>query len=264
MKRVLHFFQNKYPLFLFIVVLVSYGQMLFMFPWQDDHTIFFKLEHIADKAGFFGYGPIGQGGYKYIITPHLLISKLFGFNIPIYYLFGIIFYFLAAFTIYKVISVVVDKKSGRIAGFLFACGFIASDGFVRIFNSIATSSSVILISLLTLGYWKFYKTNKIRWYFSAILFYLMATEFIKIRTHYLIAAVIFFEIIFLAFRKFPRSIITSIIRLIPFASIFYYFFILYADSRTSEVKDFILGILKGDLYLLYGWISSIGHIVFPD
>lgn len=264
MKKILHFFEKRYSLFLLLTVLISYGQTLFMFPWQDDHTIFFKLEHINDKAGYFGYGPIGQGSYKYIITPHFLISKIFGLNIPVYYFFVIVFYFLAAFTIYKVFAKIADRRAGMAAGFLFASGFIASDGFVRIFNSIATSSSVILISLLTLGYFLFYKEKKIKWYFLALLSFFLASELFRIRTHYLIAVVVLFEVIFLMFKKFPRSIILSAIRIIPFAYIFYNYFILNADSRSTEVSAFVKSILHGDLYLLYGFISSISHIIFPD
>src|SRR5258708_28013076 len=136
-----------------------------MFPWQDDHTIFFKLAHINDKAGFFGSGPIGQGGYKYIITPFIAIYKLFGFNIFFYYLFGIIFYFLASYVIYKVISKILDKPSGMVAGLLFAAGFILLDVFFRIFYTLVTSTSIIFFLLLIFFYLSYFYTIKLYFYF---------------------------------------------------------------------------------------------------
>jgi len=259
-KRLLKFT----PLIILITVLISYGQLLLMFPWQDDHTIFFKLAHINDKAGFFGSGPIGQGGYKYIITPFIAIYKLFGFNIFFYYLFGIIFYFLASWVIYKVISKILDKPSGMVAGLLFAAGFIASDGFIRIFNTLATSTSIILVSLLALSYWSYYKTKKLYWYLLSLFFYVLSIELFIIRTHYLLSVIVAFELIFLAFKEFPKSIFKSILRLTPFVYIFYRYFILNGDARSTGVKDFVIGLMHGQFYLLYGFLTSVAHLSVPD
>ena len=78
-----------------LVVLFSYGLMVFMFPWEDDHTLMFKLANIEGKAGYFGAGPFGEGAYKYIVTPYILVYKIFGPWAPAYYGFALLFYFLA-------------------------------------------------------------------------------------------------------------------------------------------------------------------------
>ena len=189
--------KKYYWLFLLLVVLVSYGQLFLMFPWQDDHALFFKLAHIQERAGYLGTGVFGQGAYKYTAAYYYPLYKLFGYWVPVYFLLALTFYFLATLTTYFVFSYVLGKKEGRLAGFLFASGYIAADGFIRLYNSVGTSLSVILIGLLLLAYWRFSKKTNTKWYLVAVISYFLAVEFIRYRTHYLIAIIILFEILFL-------------------------------------------------------------------
>lgn len=258
------FFNKHFWVLLLLIVLISYGQTLFMFPWQDDHTVFFKLMNVSEKAGYFGYGPFGQGVYKYIVTPYIPIQKFFGFNPVAFFSLAITFYYLATLTVYKVFSEVISPRGGRIAGLLYACGYVASDGYIRIFNSVSTSFGIILVSLLFLFYYRFIKDRGIRWYTLSVLFYFLALEFATVRTHYLIAAVIAFELVFKSLKKPLGSIISSLIRLIPFGFIFYKYFLENADSRSSQIGTFLRDLLAGNFSKLYSFFSAITNIIFPD
>lgn len=263
--KIIRFLLKHYWVFLAIVVVVSYGQLLLMFPWQDDHALMFKLANIAGKAGYLGPGIFGDGAYKYTAAFYYPVYLLFGFNVPIYFLESLIFYFLAAFAVYKVFSEVLNEKVGRLAGFLFAAGYIAADGFIRLYNSVGTSLSVILISCMLYSYWEFYRKLKARWYFLALLFYFLAVELIRYRTHYLIAVVVAFELLFLAFRKpVLKSALNSLIRLVPFGYIFYRYFIIGGDSRSGRVGELVTGILRGEFYKFYSLAASLANLVLPD
>lgn len=256
---------NKYfILFLLIIVLISYGQILSMYVWQDDNGLFFKLAHIQEKAGYLGPGPFGNGAYKYIQTPYIPIYHLFKFNTVAYFSFTLLIYFLATICVYKVFSIIFGKEAGRLAGFLYAAGYIASDGFIRLFNSVITSVSIILISLLFLSYYKYYKDRNIKWYFLALALFFLATELIVGRTHYLIGTVLVFELLFLSFEKPLKSLFYSFLRLVPYIYIFYYYYVLNGDHRSGNVKSLLVGLSKGEFYQLYSFITSYLNIVIPD
>ena len=186
-----------FAIILFVVVLISYGQLLGMYVWQDDNALFFKLAHIEEKAGYLGAGSIGVGAYKWIQTPYIPIYNIFGFSTIFYFAFAIICYFLTTLTIYKLAQKMFGEKAARLASLFYAAGYIASDGFIRLFNAIITSISIILINFLAFCYWKFYKDGKIKWYLLALLFYFLSVEFGPGRTHYLISVVFVFELFFL-------------------------------------------------------------------
>jgi hypothetical protein len=265
-QKVNRFIKKNYWIILAIVVSISYGWILSMFPWQDDHALMFKLAHINDKAGYLGAGLFGEGPYKYTAAYYYPIYLIFKYNnISAYFALSLLFYFLATLSVYKLFSEMIDKPSGRLASFIFACGYIASDGFIRLYNSVGTSLSIILISFLFLSYWKYFKKNAIKWYFSSLVFYFLAVEFVRYRTHYLIAVVVIFEFLFFGLKKpYLKSFFKSLLRLSPFVYIFYRYFIVAGDSRSGKVIDFIQAILRGELYQLYSFFSSITNLVFPD
>ena len=254
----------NFILVLFFVIVISYGQILGMHVWQDDNGLFFKLAHINEPAGYFGIGPFGTGTYKYTIAPYIPIYKIFGYATFPYFFLNLILYSLSVICVYKVFSRILGEKGGKIAGFLYAAGYIASDGIIRLFSSPLFSLSIILISLFLLSYWNYYRWKKIGWYFFAVLFFFLAIEFIRARTHYLIGVAILFELIFFSFRQPLKSTLQSLLRLIPFAAIFYQYYVLGADHRTGQIKIYVLSILNGDFQKLYGLVSSWSNLVFPD
>lgn len=263
-KLVKKIVQVNFILVLLLVMVISYGQILGMNVWQDDNGLFFKLAHINENAGYFGPGPFGLGPYKYTITPYIPIYKIFGYATFPYFFLNLVLYFLASICVYKVFSKIIGSKGGKVAGFLYAAGYLASDGFIRLFSSPLFSLSIILISLFLLAYWQYYKQKKIKWYFLAVLFFFLSIEFVRARTHYLIGVAISFELLFLTFRKPLKFIFQSLFRLIPFVAIFYHYFVLNADQRSGQVKVFAFSLLKGDFQQLYSLVSSWSNLILPD
>lgn len=259
-----NFFKKNYWVFLVLTVLISYGQIIWMQPWEDDNALFVKLAHLQDPVGYFGAGPFGEGVYKYAAVPFIPIFHFFGYNTIPYFALLISLYILTTLTIYKVFSYILGKTAGRVSAFIYAAGYVTSDSFWRMANSATTSISIIIISLFIGFYWKYFKERKTKWYFLALLLFFIAIQYAVSRDHYLVAIAIFFELIFLTFQKPFRSIFYSFIRLIPFGYIFLNFVFLSVDSRTGGVKDYITGILKGNLYLIYGFLSSISNLIIPD
>jgi len=185
--------KNHFWVLLILVVFISYGQMLWMQPWEDDNALFVKLASIEDRVGFFGKGPLGEGVYRFAAVPFILIYKIFGTFIPAYFALLLILYVLATLTVYKVLSKIIGETGGRVVGFIYACGYITSDSFWRMANSATTSISIILISLFTLFCWQYYKQQKIKYYLLSLFFFLIATIIAVSRTHYLVAVAIIFE-----------------------------------------------------------------------
>lgn len=257
---------NKYfVLFLFIVVLISYGQTLGMLPWQDDNALFFKLANIEGPAGYLGKGLFGEGVYKYTAFFYYPIYFLFNHQAPFYFAYAIFFYFASALSVLITSGELFDKKVAKVVTFLYAAGFVASDGYIRLYNSVGTSLSVIFISFLLFFYFRFYKKGRAIYYFLALTAYLLAVEFVRYRTHYLIAVVILFELIFLTFRKLSvKNFFFSVLRIIPFGYVFYHYFILNSDSRSKLAVVFAQDIFGGKFYKLYGFLSSLSNTVFPD
>ena len=263
-RKLISFFRRRFWLVLLFVVVLSYGQTLLMLPWQDDNALFFKLAHIQEPAGYLGKGIFGEGAYKYTAFFYYPIYRLFGYSTFYYFAIGFVIYFLSVLVLYKVVAKVLGEKYGKISSFLYACGYIASDGFIRLYNSVITSLSVILTSLLLYCYWDYFKRKKVLPYLLAVGFYFLAVEFAMARTHYLIAPIILFEVSFFAVQKKIRYVYQSALRLLPFLFIFYKYFIQNGDRRSQEVLVFIKALLKGDFSILYGYFSSLSNIFVPN
>lgn len=262
----------RFLLILAVVVLASYGQTLLMGVWEDDNALFFKLAHLQDPAGFLGAGPLGEGAYKYTAAFYVPIYYLFGFNVFFYFLYGLLFYVVSVFVVYKVYSKILGDVAGKAAGFIYACGFIASDGYIRLFNSIITSISIILISFLFLFLYRFYqqvnfvKSNfakQYTWYFLALGSFFLALELARARTHYLFSIILIFELFFLINFRRASSILASFLRIIPFSIIFTAYFVLGADSRSERVGDLFYSLLKGDFYKLFSFFATLGNLIIP-
>lgn len=263
-KKIWPIINAHYIWFLALTVLVSYGQMLWMQPWQDDNALFFKLAHIDEGVGYFGTGPIGIGITKYTPTPFIPIYYFFGTNPVAYFALLLILYAVSTILIYEVFSFILNETGGRVAGFIFATGYISSDGIWRMANGVTTSVSLITISLFLFSYWKFYTEKKSQYYFLALLSFFLATEFAVNRTHYLFAIVVLFEVIFLAFRRPVASVVISAIRLVPFFYIFENMALTASLNRTPQMKEFLLAFVNGKWDLYYGFLGSVTNLLIPD
>lgn len=264
MKNITNFFSNHFLIFLVILVIISYGQLLFMQPWQEDNVIFFKVAHIDEQAGYLGKGIHGEGVYRHIITPYYLLYTIFGYNIVLFYSLALTFFFLSTLSVYYLFKNLINENSGRIASFLFGAGYIAYDGFVRIYNSISSSLGIIFLSWLFIFYWRYYKYKNTIYYFVAVLFYYLALEFSYIRTHYLLLPVIFFEFILFSIPFSFKKLFQSIFRSLPFILIFYKLYIEAGDSRKESILELVKSLVAGHLENTFSFFSTLGNLVIPD
>lgn len=262
--KIIKFFNNRYWLFLALVVLISYGQMLWMQPWEDDSGLFIKLANIQSNVGYFGFGPFGSGIYKYTAVPFIPIYHFFGHNIVAYFALCLVAYLVATLVVYKLFSQILGETAGRIAGLVLAAGYISSDAFWRLTNGVATCISFLLVTFFVYFYVKYLNLSKFRYYLLTLFFYAISLQYFVVRDLYLFAIVVVFELVFFVFKKPFKFPLYSLLRLIPFGLIFYWLVIMAGDSRSDGLKEFVFGILNGHLELTYGFVSTLSNIVLPD
>lgn len=249
---------------LVLIVAISFGQSIRFALWQDDNALIFKLQHLEEQVGFFGRGPLGLGAYRYIAVPYIPIYKVFGLNIPLFYSWAIVFYFLGSISVFF-LSKVLTKSTliGILSGSIFAAGFIGSDGILRLFNSIQTSYSIVFVCVLFYFLFKFTQTRgKLNYLASLVLFYI-SLETAFIRTSYLIFPTIVFLLLFSNWRKTAHRI-QNVVLTLPFLTIYKHVFSYSADARAGLVKDYINGILAGRFDYLHGFFGTLGNIVVPQ
>lgn len=235
-----------------------------MQPWQEDNVIFFKVAHINERAGYLGEGVLGSGVYRYIITPYYLLYSIFGYKVPFFYALDLIFFFLATVSVYFLGKSLINRKAGMLASYLFACGYVAYDGFVRVYNSISSSLGIIFLSLLFAIYWKFYKSKNWFFYLLAIIFYWFSVEFSYIRSHYLIFPILVFEFLLFNTSLNLRKLFLSALKVIPFVVIFYKLYLVSGDSRTASTLRLAKNILEGKLENTFSFFATLGNLIVPD
>lgn len=247
-------------LILFLLSLISYGQILQMNFWQDDNALVFKFTHLAEDAGYLGKGLLGSGPYRYTVTPYYFVYKLFGYNPLPYFLLMLFMFILSTFAIYFLFKYLLDKNKAIYASIIYTFGYVASDGFIRVFNSFLTSLSVILISAVLIQYHLFSKKRKLKNYLLSLIFFILAIQIGYIRTHYLAFVVVAYELIFIASRK---NFFYSIARTLPFIYLFDKWFI-SGDPRQNQIKNLIFSVLHGQFEKTYSFFSSFGNMLLSD
>jgi hypothetical protein len=264
-RSILNFFKHHYWLFLIIIVFISYGQILQMDIWKDDNALFFKLFHIEERAGYFGTGMVGTGLYRFLVFPHYIIFKLFGAQqIWPFYLQALIFYMIATQAVYQLFKRLFSDNVGRLVGFLFASGYIASEGIVWLNESIVHSLSIILVSATLISFHYFSKQRKVLIYILTLILYCLTAYITPVRTQYFIAILIIFDLIWVVKNKNIQELKYWVARSIPFLIIFYLFYVPLADERTKVIPDYIRSLLSGQIYNLYSFFGTIGNMFFPD
>lgn len=248
----------------FVIVMIAYGQTLGMYFWQDDSALIFKLQNPEGQAGSYGTGIIGQGPYKYLITPFVPFFHFFGLNPFGYFLIGLIAYYLSTLIFYFFSSELFQsKKIGFIATLIYAAGYIGSDTMLRISNSWQTNFGLIFTMLLFWAMLKFLKSfSKFRFYFLSILFFGISVEFIFVRSHSLIIPILALNLLFIVssfkFIKLPWLIISQI----PFWTIF-------ADRYLNNtvgglgLNKVINNLFQGNIEILTAFFATIGNTFIP-
>ena len=264
-KKITYFFNKHYWLFLFLVILISYGQILGMYVWKDDNAIFFKFNHIEEKTGYLGRGIFGEGPYRFTVTPYWLIYKVFGYEqVTPYYLLTLIFFFLSSLSVYKLFSIIISPKVGKVAGLLFASGYIASEGFMWLASSMIQSVSIILACLTLIFYSKFARKKETHFFLISLFFYFLILFLTPVRSHYFIGVIILFDLLWIVKRINLKNIFLFFIRSGLFFGGLSIFYLVFKDQRISLPLIYIKEILSGDLYKVYSFFGSLGNMFIPD
>lgn len=258
-------FIKNYWIILFAVVLLSYGQILGMGVWKDDNAIFFKFDHINEKTGYFGTGILGSGPYKFSVTPYYPIYKIFGNESTIpYYVLILFFYFVSTVCVYFLFTKLYSIQLGKIAALLFAAGYVSSEGFFWLANSMLSHMAILFISIILIFYHLYYSRKKIFYYLLSVSFYWLCIFLVPLRAHYFIAIILAFEVFYFAFKKIPRSLFSSLIRSLPFIFIFNHYYLSGIDNRALSIKDYVTSIFGGEFYKTFSFFSALSNIIIPD
>lgn len=258
--------QSLLLIFLILITsLLSFGQIVQFDIWQDDNALIFKAQHPQEQAGVFGPGVFGLGAYRYIAAPYIFLYQLFGLNLPVFYSICIILYILAAISVFFLaIELTGNKLLSALAGLIFAAGFIGSEGVLRLFNSLQTSYSIILVCLLFVLLRRFAVKRNIFFYFLSIVFFYLTIETSLIRTQYLIIPVIVFVLLFLVNWKSTKTLVLALILNIPYLAIFYKQYLETPDPRNHLISVFFQSLFSGQIEYLFSLFGSIGNLFIPN
>lgn len=186
-------------------------------------------------------------------------------NIPIFYAGAIFFYFLATCSIYFLAKKITGNNFlSCFSGAIFAAGYIGSDGILRLFNSIQTSYSIILISGVFFYLFRLYKWRKSKDYVLSIILFYLCLELAFIRTQYLIIPVSFFILIFFVNWKKLKEFIRGVMLTLPFAYVYLGYFLSSPDARSKTIPLFIKGLFSGHLEYSHGFFASLGNVAIPQ
>ncbi len=259
--------------FLFIFLLLSYGLTLKMNFWRDDYSMLFKLQHPAEQAGHFGKGLVGAGSYKYILLPHAFFYPLFQFNPTGYFVIGLLLYAFAMYSLYLLTNELLkNKKAAIFTSLVFAAGYIASDGLFRIINSWQNSYEQILILLIAWAYVRYFNKKGIKYYFAALLLYLISIEFVYVRSHGTIAMIVAIDLILGLIpnlsekaARLKSEFLKFVARVVPFGLLFYLWYFKNGAPEVSGIKDKLFSIfLGGNFGQLTPLFANIGNVLVPD
>ncbi len=263
-KKLIHFIK-KYPFFLVLVALVAAGQMMAMYVWKDDNAIFFKFTHLAEPAGYLGRGLLGEGPYRLSVAPYWFVYYLFGYSsIYPFYILAFLTYFTSIFAVYLFGKQFLDEKAAKVASFLFAAGYVASEGFYWLASSWILSTSITLTLLALSTSIVYIRNGKKKYYLFSLISYLLCLLITPVRTHYVIGLIIAMYLLWGIKERSVKSIFTTFLKLMPFLALFYWFFLVSADSRTLSLSDFVTAVFSGNWYVFYSFFSTSGSMFVTD
>ncbi|EKD90391.1 MAG: hypothetical protein ACD_31C00005G0017 [uncultured bacterium] len=244
------------------IIFITHWKLLSFDVWQDDNALLFKIQHPYEQVGVFGAGELGLGAYRYVAYPYILLSNIFGINLSIFYLAGLVIHIATAAAVFFLSKVFIKKDElAFLSALLFAISYIGAESLIRLFNSIQTSLSILFI-LLTFFYFYLYKSKKfILYLICSLLFFFLSIEIGYVRMQYsLIPLLTFWLLYFLNFKK----IFVSLITIAPFLGIYIYEYVLNADSRTNLIGTFARQLAMGNFEYLYSFFATIGYLFIPD
>lgn len=253
-------------LFAIVLVVISNGQTLKMYFWQDDSALIFKLQNIEGEAGSFGKGPFGSGPYKYLATPFIPFYPIFKLDPFGYFLIGLLLYIIATLTFYLFTSELFQNRlAAYFSTLIFAAGYIGSDVMFRIINSWQSNIGLILALLSFWAYIKYLRnTGKYILYLLAIIFFYLSVELVFIRSHSLIFIIVTIDFLLSIYVFKLTNLIKLFLRQIPFFLIFFLWYIKGNSSAGPNLTLYLQSLLDGHLETSASLFASIGNVLLPD
>lgn len=257
------FLKNKFLLIL-IVVLFAYFQTLFMYFWNDDNAVIFKLQHLGEGVGNLGSGIFGlDSPYRMVIFPLIPVYYFFGINAAAFFAYGLFFYFLASIAVfYFAKSFFKEEKLAILTSLIFASGLVGAESLWRVYNSVHTSITIIYILLFVIFYNNFISAKnlagKIIFYSLTLGFFYLAIQWGFVRAHGIIFIIFAQEILFNFNWRF------STLRLAPF---FYLSYISYfaPSVNTKHVQLLATRLFENyEFELLLVPLRTLKNTLLPD
>lgn len=258
---------KKLPLIILVIFIISisFGQTLWMYFWQDDAAVIFKLQHLAEPAGSYGSGPFGEGPYKYTITPFVPFYQFFGLNPFGYFLVGLLLYLISVVCIYFLAKDFFDnKKAAFFSTLVFAAGYIGSNSLFKISNSWQNSLGLSLALLMLWSLVKFLKKNQFKFYVLSLFLFFISVHFVFIRSHSLIFLVLILDVIFKLIPFKTLEFVKFILRQIPFWIIFYIYYLKAETVSTAAFSGIKNYLIQGKIEFFSTLFATTGNIFFPN
>jgi len=255
---------------IFLFVLASYGRTLLMYWWVDDWGLLFKMIHPEAAPGNLGTGVFGAGPYRYLATPFILLYPVLGKWAFSYFGIGLILYFLAALSLYALGKKLTSNKFIPLASALiFASGYIGSYALYRLSNSYQLTMTAALFCITVNYLASFYDSEKWKYYFLSIVFFIITLEFFFLRANGILFILLGLGIFYFKFKRKISSLLKFVVLQIPFTFIYYFFY--FIDNRVSGSASSVIisGIIKnivieGNYDLLGNLVITITRGLVPD
>ena len=169
--------KNWQYLLLLTIVVLTYGRTIQMYWWVDDWGLLFKMIHSESSPGNLGPGIVGYGAYRYLATPFILLFPLVKYSTEIYFLLGILLYFIAVVLVYVFVKELTkDKVIPVLSASIFASGFIGSHALYRLTNSYQTVGATIFICLTVWLFAKHLRNGRLWFYWLSIILYIISNN----------------------------------------------------------------------------------------
>lgn len=255
----------KYRLLLIaITVFLAYFQTIFMYFWNDDNAIIFKLQHLSEGMGNLGSGIFGlDSPYRMVIFPLIPVYYFFAINSIAFFSYGLFFYTLAAVTMFVFAkSILKNQNQGLLVSLVFASSLVGAESLWRVYNSVHTSITIIYTLLFCIFYFLLIHKKKLRlkiiFYLIALFFFVLSIQWGFVRAHGIILIVIAIELLFNFNWKY------SILRLVPFLYLFHKWY-LTSSSNTLHFNSLISQIFYDYKFeLLLVPLKTLENIFIPD
>lgn len=254
------------------VVIASYWRVVTLYFWVDDWDLFLKVTH--PELGLWGMSPglFGDGPYRYLHTPFMLLYPLFGLEASYYFAVGTVLYFLASVTLYYLLLVVSQSKKIALVSSLFfaSMGYVGSYTMTHLSNSYQMVGTLVMTNVSLYALALFYTRKRLVYYGASIILFWATTEFFFIRAHGIVFLFVAFPFIFFLKKnkEFLRNIFLFTIQAIPFIFIFHRMYkqvYHVSQGNATAMNSFISNMSRPEHWSFFLHpFGSFGNALIPD